>query len=116
MEVTKMLSSKIYKNSKIYKKLVTATAAAAIVAGALIMSSPGRAMADPYHDNGARHEVYEQHDNGRHLGWDQQGRDFVRNDVRYTVVCDRDGDDCRTVPVYVAPGWHVFAPGTWFRR
>jgi hypothetical protein len=112
-----MLSSKNYKTSRIYKKLITATAAAAIVAGALVMSSPGRAMADPYRDDGARHEVYQQHDNGRHLGWERHGRDFDRDDVRYTtVVCDRDGDDCRTVPNYVAPGWRVFAPSTWFRR
>jgi hypothetical protein len=109
MEVTKMLSCKIFK------KLITATTAAAIVAGALIISSPGRATADPYRD-GARHEVYAQHDNGRHLGWDHHDRDFVSNDIRYTVVCDRDGDDCRTVPNYVAPGWQVFAPSTWFRR
>jgi hypothetical protein len=110
MEETKMLSSRISR------KLMTATAAAAIVAGALIMSSPGRAMADPYHDT-ARHEVYEQHDNGRHLGWFKHGRDFDRDDVRYTtVVCDRDGDDCRRVPNHVAPRWQVFAPSTWLRR
>ena len=104
-------------SSTISKKLITATAAAAIVAGALIMSSPGRAMADPYHDDGARHEVYEQHDNRRDLGWYKHDRDLDHGDVRYTtVVCDRDGDQCRTVPNYVAPGWRAFAPNTWFRR
>jgi hypothetical protein len=110
MEETKML------NSRLSKKLISATAAAAIVAGALVMSSPGRAMADPYH-YGERSEVSEHHDNGRHLGWYKNGRDFDRDDARYTtVVCDRDGDDCRTVPRYAAPGWRVFAPSAWFRR
>jgi hypothetical protein len=106
-------------SAKISQKLITATAAAALIVGALIMSAPGRAMADPYH-NGDRREVSEHHDNGRHLGWYQHGRDFDRDfdrdDVRYITVCDRDGDDCRTVPNYAAPGWRVFAPGTWFRR
>jgi hypothetical protein len=111
MEETTML------NSRLSKKLITATAAAAIVAGALVVSSPGRAMADPYHNGGARHEVYEQHDNGRHLGWYQHDHDSDRDDIRYkTVVCDRDGDQCRTVPNYAAPGWRIFAPSTWFRR
>jgi hypothetical protein len=110
LEETNMLSSRISR------KLITATAAAAFVAGALIMSSPGRATADPYHEN-VPHEVYQQHDNGRHLGWFKHGRDFDRDDVRHTtVVCDRDGDECQAVPNYVAPGWRVFAPSTWLWR
>lgn len=102
-------------SSKLSKKLISMSAAAAMVAGAMLVTSPGSAMADPYHF-GDRHEVAERHDTGRHPGWDSNGRDFNRDDVRYTVVCDRDGDTCRTVPRYVAPGWRLFDPGTWFRR
>jgi hypothetical protein len=102
-------------SAKISKRLITAATAAALIAGALITSAPGRALADPYH-NPDRREVSEHHDNGRHLGWCQHGRDFDRDEVRYTTVCDRDGDDCRTVPNYAALGWRVFAPARWYRR
>jgi hypothetical protein len=97
------------------KKLMAAIPIAAILAGALVISTPMRAMADP-HGGGDRYEMHQDRDNGRHAGWDRDDRSFDRDDVRYTVVCDRDGDNCRSVPDYQVSHFRFFSPGTWFAR
>jgi hypothetical protein len=114
VEGVKMEETKMLRTIKT-TKLMAAIPIAAILAGALVISTPMRAMADP-HGDADRYAVHQDRDYGHHAGWDRDDRRVDRDDVRYTVVCDRDGDNCRTVPNYQVSHFRFFSPGTWFAR